>query len=221
MATYLIHSSYDAILTLSQREIATWTLPCIAHLTLLAERNPLTLSPQSAHRVAVVTFCRTFHIDGKIGPASWRVKGEGWRVHALLLSLYLPSPTKLWCTLQLRGQIPSPFSPLPYMYVYSVPVDVLYNSTVNVGGGGGGGGAWDSWVFKTILLLRIVQDSDKEDLTPGRQVAQRRRPLTLTHIFTAQSFASNFLRPIDFRLAFYILHTFFDGSTYVLSIKFA
>ncbi len=29
----------------------------------------------------------------------------GWGVHALPLSLYLPSRAKLWCTLQLRGHI--------------------------------------------------------------------------------------------------------------------
>ncbi len=34
------------------------------------------------------------------------------------LLLYLPSPTKLWCTLQLRGQIPFPyFFSTPYTYV--------------------------------------------------------------------------------------------------------
>ncbi len=40
--------------------------------------------------------------------------GEGGGVHALPLSLYLPSRAKLWCTLQLRGQIYTPpISPLP------------------------------------------------------------------------------------------------------------
>jgi hypothetical protein len=38
--------------------------------------------------------------DEKISPA-WC----GWGVHALPLSLYLPSIAKLWCTLQLRGQV--------------------------------------------------------------------------------------------------------------------
>jgi hypothetical protein len=37
-------------------------------------------------------------------------------VHAQPLSLYLPSRIKLWCTLQLRGQVHSSYSPLP-LYV--------------------------------------------------------------------------------------------------------
>jgi hypothetical protein len=36
-------------------------------------------------------------------------------VHAQHFSLYLPSSTKLWCTLQLRGQIHSPYFS-PHMY---------------------------------------------------------------------------------------------------------
>ncbi len=35
--------------------------------------------------------------------------GEGEGVHALPLSLYLPSRTKLQCAFQLRGQIHSPY----------------------------------------------------------------------------------------------------------------
>ncbi len=59
------------------------------------------------HRVATATFWRTFHCDGKIGA------GDSGGVYALPLSLYLPSPAKLWCTLQLRGQPHPPyFSPL-------------------------------------------------------------------------------------------------------------
>ncbi len=52
---------------------------------------------------------------GKISPAWW-----GWKLHAYdahPLSLYLPSRTKLWCTLQLRGQVNNPpISTLP-LYV--------------------------------------------------------------------------------------------------------
>ncbi len=55
------------------------------------------------HRVAMATFWHTFHHDGKISPAKW-----GGR-HTLPLSLYLPSRAKLWCTLQLRGQMHSPY----------------------------------------------------------------------------------------------------------------
>ncbi len=58
---------------------------------------------QCTHRVATATFWRKFHHDGKISPA-WR----GWGCpHPL--SLYLSSLTKLWCMLQLRGQIHSPY----------------------------------------------------------------------------------------------------------------
>jgi hypothetical protein len=35
--------------------------------------------------------------------------GKGGGVYARTLSLYLPSPTKLQCTLQLRGHIHSPY----------------------------------------------------------------------------------------------------------------
>jgi hypothetical protein len=65
--------------------------------------------PQSTLRVAMATFWRTFHHDGKISPA-W-LWGGG--VYALPLSLYLPSRANFVVyTLQLRGQI-HPISPLP------------------------------------------------------------------------------------------------------------
>ncbi len=51
------------------------------------------------HRVATAAFWRTFSGEGKIGPGWW-----GWGVHAHPLSLHLPSPVKLQCTLQLSGQ---------------------------------------------------------------------------------------------------------------------
>ncbi len=51
------------------------------------------------------------HHDGKISPG-WR--GSGVQAHPL--SLYLPSRTKLQCTLLLRGQIHSP-------YLISVPMN--------------------------------------------------------------------------------------------------
>jgi hypothetical protein len=46
--------------------------------------------------VVIATFRRTFHHDGKISPAQ-------------SLSLYLPSRTKLGCTVQLRRQVHSPY----------------------------------------------------------------------------------------------------------------
>ncbi len=52
------------------------------------------------HRVATAAFWRTFSDEGKICPGWW-----GWGVHAHPLSLHLPSPLKLECTLQLSGQI--------------------------------------------------------------------------------------------------------------------
>ncbi len=52
------------------------------------------------HRVATAAFWRTFSDEGKISPGWW-----GWGVHAHPLSLHLPSPVKLQCTLQLSGQI--------------------------------------------------------------------------------------------------------------------
>jgi hypothetical protein len=51
------------------------------------------------HRVVTSAFWRTFNHEGKIRPGWW-----GWRVHAHPLSLHLPSPVKLQCTL-LSGQI--------------------------------------------------------------------------------------------------------------------
>ncbi len=46
--------------------------------------------------------------------------GEGAGVHAHPLLLYLLSRTKFWCTLQLRGQIHSP-------YFYSTPICTLWH----------------------------------------------------------------------------------------------
>jgi hypothetical protein len=67
------------------------------------------------HRVATAAFGGTFHNNGEIIPGWW-----GWGVHARPLSLYLPSRTKLWCTLYspaARGQIHSSyFSSTPIWY---------------------------------------------------------------------------------------------------------
>ena len=56
--------------------------------------------PQSTHRVAIVTVWHTLHQDEKINPAWW-----SWRVARPSPSLFLPSRTKLCCTLQPRGQV--------------------------------------------------------------------------------------------------------------------
>jgi hypothetical protein len=52
------------------------------------------------HRVATAAFWCTFSDEGKIRPGWW-----GWGVHAHPLSLHLPLPVKLQCTLHLSGQI--------------------------------------------------------------------------------------------------------------------
>jgi hypothetical protein len=66
----------------------------------------------------MATFWRPIHHDGKITLVWW-----GWVVHGLFLSLYLPSRTKVWWTLRLRGQIlvHPPISPLP---LYHIPLVV-------------------------------------------------------------------------------------------------
>ncbi len=52
------------------------------------------------HRVVTSAFWRTFSHEGKISLGWWE-----WGVHAHPLSLHLPSPVKLQCTLHLSGQI--------------------------------------------------------------------------------------------------------------------
>jgi hypothetical protein len=64
---------------------------------------------QSTHRVATAAFWRTFYHDGKISPGLWE-----WELHVHLpLSQYLPSRSKLQCTLQLKGRYNPPISSLP------------------------------------------------------------------------------------------------------------
>ncbi len=71
---------------------------------------------QSTHWVAVATFWRRYipSVMEKLAQS-----GEGWGMHSHPFSPYLPSSTKLWCMLQLRGQIHSPYF-LLYPYMYSV-----------------------------------------------------------------------------------------------------
>ncbi len=71
-------------------------VPCLMSLFLIVSR-PLA---HRVHRVATAAFWRTFSDEGKISPGWW-----GWGVHAHPLSLHLPSPVKLQCTLQLSRQI--------------------------------------------------------------------------------------------------------------------
>ncbi len=51
-------------------------------------------------------------------------EGGGGGSNAYPFSLYLPSRTKLWCTLQLRGQINSP-------YLYSTLICTLYSVSLS------------------------------------------------------------------------------------------
>jgi hypothetical protein len=104
------------------------------------------------HRVVTAAFWRTFHHEGKIRPGWW-----GLGVHAHPLSLHLPSPVKLQCTLKLSGQ--TLFHLYPYMYsVVSMCTPRLCcgGRTHSPGGEGGGG----SIVLKTqdtaLYLYRIL-----------------------------------------------------------------
>ncbi len=65
------------------------------------------------HRVAMATFWRTFIMRVKSAKA-----GQGGGVHALPLSIYLPSRSKLWCAPQLRGQLHSSSTPICTLWCY-------------------------------------------------------------------------------------------------------
>ncbi len=67
--------------------------------------------------------------------------GEGWVLRARPLSLYVPSRTKLWCTLQLRGQIRS-----PWPYFYSTPMYSVVSSI----------GYVISWITQQIFFIQTI-----------------------------------------------------------------
>ncbi len=77
------------------------------------------LFPQSTHRVAMATFCRTFHHGGKISPAWW-----GWGCTPPTppppTPLYLPSHKKLWCTYIPAEKADTLHLFLLYPYMYSM-----------------------------------------------------------------------------------------------------
>ncbi len=116
-----LHKKYEAI-------IYYWKLFTTVLINLLCDKKELPTdhgiggSPQKSvsrkssfhrvRRIATTTFWCTFHFDGKIIPACW-----GWGVHALSLSLYLPSRAKLQCRSSWE-QIQSP-------YFYSTPICTL------------------------------------------------------------------------------------------------
>ncbi len=73
------------------------------YLVIQFMRKAFLILDHRVHRLATVTFWRSFIMMEKLSQNWW-----GWGVHTHPLSLYLPSRTKLWCMLQLRGQIHSP-----------------------------------------------------------------------------------------------------------------
>ncbi len=76
-------------------------------------------------RVVTSAFWRTFSHEGKISLGWW-----GWGVHAHPLSLHLPSPVKLQCTLQLSGKIHWPCF-ISCKDIYSVVSAKEYSCTAN------------------------------------------------------------------------------------------
>ncbi len=74
--------------------------------------------PQSS-KLTTAAFWRRFNHEGKISPGWW-----GWGVHAHPLSLLLPSPVKLQCTLQLSGQTHYPPCYISSKSMYSVDMAV-------------------------------------------------------------------------------------------------
>jgi hypothetical protein len=108
---------YSVEQTVSEREkIGSFISQLTAGDVILAGGGRCGVKPQKTHRVAMATFWRIFHHDGKLSPSWW-----GWGVHAQPLSLYLPSSTKLWYenTIQRREQIHFP-------YFYSIPICTLW-----------------------------------------------------------------------------------------------
>ncbi len=84
--------------------------------------------------------------------------GEGGGVHAHPLSLYLPSRTKLWCTLHLRGQIHSP-------YFYSTPTCTLWlKHWTELDGRNQDGGKNVFFLFMVVGLAFVVGDGWGLDL---------------------------------------------------------
>jgi hypothetical protein len=77
------------------------------------------VTTENTHGVVMATFWRTFHHDGTIIPAWCGWRGAQHTLHPFTI-LYLPSRTKLWCMLHLRGQIHSPYLYVLYPYMYSV-----------------------------------------------------------------------------------------------------
>jgi hypothetical protein len=116
----LYFDCYSDAFYISRAECRRFTLkmygkPLSKHCMYYIATNIRTHLHHRVHRVATATFWRSFHHDhdGKISPGC----GGGGGAHPPP-SLYLPSRTKLWCTLQLRGQIHS-------LYFYYTPLCTL------------------------------------------------------------------------------------------------
>jgi hypothetical protein len=110
----------QALPTISWRPTTVNPIPC-QHAS----------SMSSTHRVHTeqqgpLSAWRTFHHDGKISPSWW-----WWGAHAHPFSLYLPSRTELWFTLQLRGQIlyTPPISTLPLYVLCSSSYSTQHSGT--------------------------------------------------------------------------------------------
>ncbi len=107
---------------LASFSVENWNLKILQNHRCLARRN---FFQHWIHRVATAAFWHTYSIMmEKLAQA-----GEGGGLLAHPLSLYLPSRTKLQCTLQLRGQIHSPY--FIYIPVYSVVEFYPLESTHN------------------------------------------------------------------------------------------
>jgi hypothetical protein len=94
-----IYSVHQLIYSQSSLNDDNTAFPLVffSHNRLLSlwKRQHISLSAHRVHRVAMATtFWRTFHYDRNISQA-W----QRWGLHAHPLSLYLPSLTKLQCTL--------------------------------------------------------------------------------------------------------------------------
>ncbi len=98
-----------------------WILFC-SHSWVKAQRYKTNLqflshpTDERAQKLAMATFWRTFHHAGRFSPAWW-----GGGVHALSLSLYLPSRAKLWYAPAERAET-SPISPLPFYPLCRTPI---------------------------------------------------------------------------------------------------
>jgi hypothetical protein len=96
-----------SLLTVFRHVSANSLGPSFNTLSILSFLHGFDLRQASTNRLAIATFWRTFHLDGKFSPEPSMVRL--WGVHALPIALY----HELWCLLQLSGKIHSPRISLP------------------------------------------------------------------------------------------------------------